>query len=259
MMSTRLRSALVLFVGQVVLVLLAHGLCCASTKRSELYAFGSTPYVYEINKWCGSLYLGDPVPWAEYSETRYDLGDPFPVAHNVAVPVCMLLLAICVPPLIAAELEWRRRRTAGVSKCSRSRRVRARWVVVAAAGLGWTVAFLDVVTDPEGTALRGVGHVPFHRAPGSWSLVRSSSPGSTPPTDAPQVEWLRKKRGELLPPEPGSGYDPETIIREWDARTRRTVLGMGIGLACACVLFRPWRGNYPADKLDVDGKSCPSC
>jgi hypothetical protein len=255
-MSPHRRSVVAILVWQVVLGLFALGFCYAITKRSQIYSFGPPHLTNDTNRWCGSLYRGEPVPWAEYNETRYDLGDPFPVAHNLAVPACMFLLAIGMPPLVVAEWD-RRRLAADPLKRSRSRRVRALWVVFLTAGTGWTTALLDVVTDPVSTAWHGIGRVPFAYAPGSWFLVQDSPP--TPAWDSEPIKWLRKKRGELMPPEPGSGYDQAVIPREWDRRTDRTLAGMGIGLVCGCVLFRPWRRNPLSGKLDVDGKSCPSC
>jgi hypothetical protein len=258
MMSPRLRSAQVILAWQVVLVLFALGLCYASTERSQIYVFGSTPYAYQTNAWTGYFYRGHPVPWAEYNETRHSLGDPFPVAHNLAVPACLLMLGISLPLLVAAERERRRSRATAAPKGPRTRRVRGLWVVVLAAGSGWTVALIDAATDPVSNAVRGVGHVPFHWVPGGLFLVYTSPP-PTPPVDHPVIEQVRKERGELFPPDPGSGYDPLTITHEWDARTRRTLVGIALGLVCGCILVRPWHRSTLSGKLDVDGTSCPLC
>ena len=119
--------------------------------------------------------------------------EPVVVARNWAVPACLIVLALGLPVLLAAEIARGGARVRGSPTSPRSRRRRAFWVVTLAAGGGLMAAFLDVGTDPESSPLWGVGNVPFDRPPGRWLRV-PYSPGSTLLVDPPQVEWLRNKR-----------------------------------------------------------------
>jgi hypothetical protein len=287
-MPSRLRSALVVLLivaCQIGLVVGAVALCDMKSQWTR----GSS-YLFTLKNRPGAdskpgpnpgpnptrhfelFYRGYPVPWAVYfregswnqAADEIEHIEPVPLGRNRVGPVCLLVLSLGLPLILAAEFRRGWARWRGLPWSPRSRGYRSVCATGFAAAGGLMVALLDVTTNPASHLTDAVGDVPFSHAPGRWAMV--PDPSATPGTPGlklpPSVEWLRKERGRLLPVTKGMTaftHKPEKHEPQWTARTRRTLLGLGIGLLVGCVAFRPWRRGCPPGKLDAHGTSCPPC
>lgn len=286
------RLAMLVIIGQCVLTLGVLVICDVPTKRVHIYILGRSPEAARTTVGLGHIYRGFPIPWSEgYGYTlvnadEIERRESVYIGYNVAVPAALLVLAVCVPILVAVErtrchaatstnalrsrgvralrvvviassvgtvvahellywavpatllvlalcvpvllaFEWRRYREMISTSGSRTRGARALCVVVFAASTGTVVSFVDVLTDPNSNSWGGVGQVPLHRVPGSWLMIPS---GSTTPASVPlPLKEIRAARRELFGPTDETLTDTELAADAWGRRTQRTLLGIGFG------------------------------
>jgi hypothetical protein len=286
-MPSRVRSALALIVivaCQVGLVFGAIWLCGLRTERDDderplrsCYAVlsswrHSNGWVPPPRRWSDYFYSGYPIPWVESREDRYgrpesedeaELLGTVVLGRNQVVPLCLLLLALMIPPLFAVEVRhgWARLRRR--PRLRRSRRRCVTWVVVCMATGGLAVTLLDTLTDPDSSIRYGVAHAVMGRPPAQ--RLRVPDPQSTPANpifrDPPQVESVRVWRARFRPESwsPQDRFQPHALAEDWWWRSWRASVGLVVGGLVGCAVFRPWRRSYPADKLGAAGTSCPAC
>jgi hypothetical protein len=246
-----------------VLLAWATVLFCAAPANSR-----SMPSSFVTSGWSWPStdhhFRGYPVPWLEHKQDRVDcvwpigwrpdpaaprgpvwLGERRFVGMNPAVPAAMLVLALSVPPLLAAEVRRWWGRLSG-QRPPLSRAVRCLRVVVAAAVGGLAVALGDVLTDQVDNG--GVKEIPYEHVPVSWlwSWQPVNFGGSLGQEQILRdhlrlIYWLRDKRAERFPV---SLYDldkPEVRSGRWATRTERALIGTAFGTFLGCLIFRPWR------------------
>lgn len=126
------RFAMPIVASQLVLVLGVLLLSEVETKRVQIYSTGLTEEGFRSRAGLGNTYRGFPIPW---SETR---GGAYYIGFNLAVPAVLLVLAVCVPILVAAERK--RYREANATRVPRTNGVRALWATVIAATLATVAA-----------------------------------------------------------------------------------------------------------------------
>jgi hypothetical protein len=263
-MPARLRFVFVLLLivaCQLGLVLGALWLCDLRTERDILLPFPGwrrSPAEPIRQYWVEYRFRGYPVPWSGSWALCHGTspGDAERIEYpgrNLAVPACLLALALVVPLVGATEL---RRRWCYLWS-PRSRGLCYLWVIVFAAVSGLVVALLDITTrEDEGFAVAvGAERVPFEHPPGRWVRVPDprAAPGVTVLVDPPQVEWLRQQRRALFPANNPNLTHRQIEARKWAGRTRRTLLGVVWGLLVAGVWFRPWRRGCPVSAPGTPG------
>jgi hypothetical protein len=176
--------------GYVLLAWAAVWLCAAPTNGS------SRPSSFTTSGWSmpstEHFFRGYPVPWLEHRQDRVNyvqpiglrldppalrgpvwLGERQFVGMNAVVPVAMLVLALSMPPLVAAEARrwWGRLRGQRPTLAREARCLRV--VVIAAVGV-LVVALGDVLTDQVQPNNGGVSEIPYEHIP--TNLLKSWEP-----------------------------------------------------------------------------------
>lgn len=131
------RLAVLTLGSQLVLVLGVLVLCDVETKRQQMHLYGRFPSgipigLLPLSVGQGHIFRGFPIPWSETAGHAYYIG------YNLAVPAVLLVLAVCVPILVAAE--QKRCREANAARVPRTNGVRALWATVGAASVGTALA-----------------------------------------------------------------------------------------------------------------------
>jgi hypothetical protein len=185
---------------------------------------------------------GYPIAWAdgegwyEYTSSGRQIfarPDPFQFGgHNLAVPVCWIVAALCLPPLVVNAIRWLRGRPATPTEGRRN------WVAGAlllAAVSGLVMAGVESETLTGGKKKNRIVTPFFAQPPGSWLDGTSS------------VTWLRdeasRMRWQLFGNLP---YGRQGIELRWWFATRMTVVGMILGGLFGVLIFQPRRRPVPA-------------
>jgi hypothetical protein len=228
------------------------------------------------------IFVGWPIIWSESQQDGEHVGlwlDPLepirtgigPIRYtgsNYAVPVLLVLFALCLPLVVGDRL--RRRRGPDGIRPSPSRFIRVTRAVLFGTVFGLTAAGLELETENHvfrsghqgSTGWRAGGQFgPVYfldRTINSYRRKRlpMTSPNGTPgfvilePWIAGST-WYKEVhprairfRYQLLgePPYPAIGGEPPEPEEAWRLRTRLTWTLAGVGFLLGCLLFRPWRG-----------------
>lgn len=179
--------------------------------------------------WAGSEGWYKVVPTGRHTIARLDLVQF--EGHNLAVPVCWIVAALCLPPFVVSSIRWLRGRQATPTESRRN------WITGAlllAAVSGLLVAGVEAETLDGGKKKNRIATPLFAQPPGSWL------------DNASGVTWLRdeasRMRWQLFGNLP---YGRQGIELRWWFATRMTVVGMIFGGLFGVLIFQPRRRPVP--------------
>jgi hypothetical protein len=226
------RRAVVCLLVHVGLLALAIGGLVVETELTGNLLNGPTRYVSV------TTLIGYPVCWMdreEHYKITPDGREPVEWPRrsyggwNPAVPVCLVVIALCLPTMLTGGLVrviWRRNDPVP------GRKVRAAGVLFAAALAGLVVAAVEADTH-WGAMWRANEHSPFFAHPPGLFLTEIKDFQRTR-DQAARLRW----RAFGQPPE---GLDG--VRFRWWFGTQMTVVGMLVGGLWGVIYFRPLRSS----------------
>ncbi len=292
----RVRWWIVVGLGQIALTHLA-GMASAHRTAVEIPALAIPSDTGQY------IFHGWPIVWSEYQQLGDHVGmemllggppprtDSGPIefkGRTLAIPAAWLVLAVCLPPVLA-DLVSRRRGPDG-SRPGPSVSIRLARASILGAGFGLAAAGLDLETENHVFHLSDAekngrmcsaggqfGPVYFlDRTINSYRPQPVFMVWDGQPVYAPVEPWiggsewykkghprLMRYRQELTGEAPPSAHLSDWPRPEdaWRFRTRLTLASMGLGFVLGVLVFRPWRRSArlsPAPgTAGADGASAP--